>query len=151
MVKETEKGRAVKKGECISRAITHIRDDEEITTKYAWEKPEWATKQIVRSTKEGEKVKKGEYLSTGITNNQEAKDKYAWEKPAWTQAPLVKRVSTQGSQASSETDGGAPIKRSSTMDSNEDNKKSADDSDVGNGTRKSVVSRYKRSSTLPTK
>lgn len=45
---------------------------------------------MVKPTTSGAKVKKGEALSMGITNNDDAKEKYQWEKPEWAKKKVVK-------------------------------------------------------------
>ena len=91
ILKKTDTGEQLGTGANLARKITHIASDPNAKKELGWEKPEWAKKKVVKSTPEGEKVQKGEYLSTGITNNQQAKEKYQWEKPSWaTKGPKLK-------------------------------------------------------------
>lgn len=98
-LKQTKRGRLVRKGANLAKPITMINralNDMMDAKLLAWGKPEWAKKaEILKSTQLGNAVKQGGSLArkiTHIASDPAYRKELGWEKPEWTEKRMVKET-----------------------------------------------------------
>lgn len=95
-LKQTKKGRLVRKGANLAKPITMINRamNDMMDAKRMASRPSWSDKsEILNETNRGDALKSGGNLArniTHITSDPDAKEKFGWQKPDWTKTSVVK-------------------------------------------------------------